>query len=166
MYSRFLSKFFELSIIFHTQFTSTTLPLAEATTTTHDSKKNKFEAGCLQYVHKPKERPHDDVKLDLFERRVCNSDDALVGNIENCRAPTFENYKEVRIGAGNWDECKSSILLIFYLCKVVIDVVIADHLSIFLMCPRRKQRLSFHGFIKLFCLKCSVSPQQLMVISR
>lgn len=114
LHLHFLCKLFHLL-----QLTSTTLQTAEATKTpTHDSKKNKFETGCLQYIHKSREHPQDDTKLDLIQRRVCNSDDHdLVGNTENCRAPTFENYKEVRIGAGDWDGCESLIVLLIF-CDV------------------------------------------------
>jgi len=44
------------------------------------------------------ERYEDD---KTFNIRVCNSDDAAIGN-SNCVEPTFE-YAEIRIAPGDWE---------------------------------------------------------------
>ncbi len=91
--------------------------------------KNPYQNGCLQAIHRRRlqlenkdNRSLQDIekkenensgmadvgsKKDYvqYPRRVCNSDDELIGNTD-CLEPTFDNYLEVRIGAGNWDECK------------------------------------------------------------
>ena len=64
---------------------------------------------------------NSDINSDTseFEGRVCNSDD--IRNSQNndliCRTPTFDNYEEVRIAPGDWDECM--YLRNFSSCKLI-----------------------------------------------
>jgi hypothetical protein len=65
-----------------------------------EAKVNQFENGCLKRISEMR----GDEKSMIFGQRVCNSDDKLTGNT-NCSPPDF-GYFEVRIGSGDWDECK------------------------------------------------------------
>jgi hypothetical protein len=67
---------------------------------------NPFRNGCLKAMAEQNAGRDSDV----FDARVCNSDDNLTGNL-NCRTPTFEEYFEVRTASGDWDECKYSVIV-------------------------------------------------------
>ena len=62
---------------------------------------NPYENGCLVTMAE-----REGGTNSLASRRVCNSDDNRLGNYDSCIPPTFDNYFEVRIAPGNWEECK------------------------------------------------------------
>ena len=61
---------------------------------------NRFQNGCLQFMHENENHEKHPHTHPYMKERVCNSDDAAKGNTK-CRKPEFLNYKEVRIGSGN-----------------------------------------------------------------
>jgi hypothetical protein len=73
-------------------------------------KVNPFRNGCLKAMAEQNIARDNGDSGDngVFDLRVCNSDDNLTENLD-CRTPTFEDYFEVRIASGDWDECKYSI---------------------------------------------------------
>ncbi len=73
-------------------------------------KKNVFENGCLKVMSERYQKNGSSSLSEgniskAYESRTCNSDDELTGNMD-CRELLFDNYKEIRIGPGDWDECK------------------------------------------------------------